>query len=393
MFAMVKEVLELLEKVLTRLEPERLGRAASLQMCECFVKIEKLGAAGKALCALQAADSQAWWDTGRRSPAHWVAALSGTTVGRAVAVLDTAERIQKLPQAEAAYRKGKLSEIQAEELAFAGELAPDAEQELLWAAERQALEEFRRQCARVRAAARSEDERQRYLHRHRRLEHWIDPEGAFRLAGRFTPESGAVILAALEPFRTKVAIRGKNQDKACAYLADALVAMAEHSRKVPSDALRPGPGAVVHVRVDYSALERGQVLPGELCEVPGVGPIPVAAARSFAADAFLKAVVMDGEDIKAVAHLGRTIPERVRTALIERDPICVVPGCSQDEDLEIDHVVPVYRGGRSTVYNLARLCRWHHYQKSHFGYRYRGGPGTWTWIPPDIPTDPPGDPP
>jgi hypothetical protein len=98
-------------------------------MCECFAKIEKLGAAGKALCALRAADSQAWWDTGRRSPAHWVAAVSGTTVGRAVAALDTAERIQKLPQAEAAYRKGKLSEIQAEELAFAGELAPDAEQE------------------------------------------------------------------------------------------------------------------------------------------------------------------------------------------------------------------------------------------------------------------------
>jgi hypothetical protein len=60
-----------------------------------------------------------------------VAAVGGTTVGRAVAVLDTAERIPKLPEAEAAYRKGKLSEIQAEEITFARELAPDAEQLLL----------------------------------------------------------------------------------------------------------------------------------------------------------------------------------------------------------------------------------------------------------------------
>jgi hypothetical protein len=97
-----------------------------------------------------------------------------------------------------------------------------------------------------------------------------------------------VILAALEPFRAKAALRQKNQDKPCAYLADALVAMAEHSQKVPEDALRPGPGAVVHVRVDHAALKRGHVVAGELCEVPGVGPIPVAAARSFAADAFLR---------------------------------------------------------------------------------------------------------
>ena len=47
----------------------------------------------------------------------------------------------------------------------------------------------------------------------------------------------------------------------------------------------------------------------------------------------------------------------------------------------------------ATLDNLARLCRWHHYQKSHLGYRYRGGPGTWTWIPPDQPTDPPHLPP
>jgi hypothetical protein len=385
MFVVVKQAMKLLEGAVGQLDPERLGKAASLQLFECFSKIEKLAAAGKALCGLRAADSQAWLYTGRRSPAHYVAAVAGTTVGRACAVLDTAERIQKLPGAEAAYRRDKLSEIQAEEIAFAAELAPDAEQELLWAAERQALAEFRRECARVRAAARSESQRHDYLYRRRRLEHWIDPEGAFRLAGRFTPESGAVILAALEPFRQKASLRGKNRECHSAYLADALLAMAEHSRRVPEDALRPGPGAVVHVRVDYTALQRGQVAPGELCEAAGVGPIPVAAAQGFAADAFLNAVVLEGKEIKAVCHLGRSIPERLRTALIERDPVCVVPGCGEDKDLEIDHLVPVHRRGPTSLHNLARLCHFHHYQKTYHGYVLRRVPGGWAFHPPNGP--------
>jgi hypothetical protein len=347
-----------------------------------------VGAAGKALCGLRVADTQAWYRIGGRSPAHCIAKVAGTTVGRACSVLQTAELLPKLPATEAAYRAGKLSEPQVEEIVASAALDHAAEWGLLTAAETEELEELRRQCARVRAAARSEPQRVEYLHRHRQLSHWIDYEGAFRLAGRFTPESGAVILAALEPFRTKASIRGKNKDKPCAYLADALVAMAEHSRKVPEDALRPGPGAVVHVRVDYSALQRGQVLPGERCEVPGVGPIPVAAARGFAADAFLKAVVVKGQEVKAVAHLGRSVPERLRTALIERDPVCVVPGCSEDKDLEIDHVVPVYRGGRSTLYNLARLCRWHHYQKTFHGYVLRRVTGGWAFHPPNGPPPP-----
>ena len=33
--------------------------------------------------------------------------------------------------------------------------------------------------------------------------------------------------------------------------------------------------------------------------------------------------------------------------------------------------------------DLARLCRWHHHLKSHLGFTYRGGPGTWQWIPPE----------
>jgi len=109
---MVRRVLDLLEKTVKSLEPSRLGRQSSLQMMECFVKIEKLGAAGKALCARQVCETGAWFDTGERSPAHLVAYLSGTTVGKACGVLESAERLAKLPATEAAWRAGKLSEAQ-----------------------------------------------------------------------------------------------------------------------------------------------------------------------------------------------------------------------------------------------------------------------------------------
>jgi 5-methylcytosine-specific restriction endonuclease McrA len=60
--------------------------------------------------------------------------------------------------------------------------------------------------------------------------------------------------------------------------------------------------------------------------------------------------------VTSVAHVGRTIAARVRTALEARDPMCVVPGCDIRLGLEIDHIVPFAGGGLSMLANLARLC-------------------------------------
>ncbi|MDP8957307.1 MAG: HNH endonuclease [Actinomycetota bacterium] len=60
----------------------------------------------------------------------------------------------------------------------------------------------------------------------------------------------------------------------------------------------------------------------------------------------LKVLLTDGCDIKAVAHAGRTIPAKLRTALEARDPTCIVPGCDAREDLEIDHLIPLAEAAR-----------------------------------------------
>jgi hypothetical protein len=145
---------------------------------------------------------------------------------------------------------------------------------------------------------------------------------------------------------------------------------------------------MVHVRVDHGALVRGRLEPGEVCEIPGIGPIPVEVARGLAADSILSVLVTDGVDVTAVSRADRTIPAAVRRALIERDQVCVVPGCEVRDALENDHVHEFGRGGPTALDNLARLCHWHHYLKTHQRYRLERVGDGWGWTPPDPPRDP-----
>ena len=94
----------------------------------------------------------------------------------------------------------------------------------------------------------------------------------------------------------------------------------------------------------------------------------------------MKLLEMDGVDVQRVAHAGRTIPAALRTALEARDVTCAVPGCNKRRDLEIDHLLPIADGGTTSLENLVRLCRWHHAQKTHHGWRLEGPPGDRQWV-------------
>ena len=270
--------------------------------------------------------------------------------------------------------------------------------ESLELAELESFVELQQAAARVRAAATDDDERQRRAHRRRHFRHWVDVEGAFRFSGSLTAEAGAVLMAAIEPHRQALSRQAAESDKGrrrrrdcdAAVAADALVEMARGaSGSAPADPLRPTPAAVIHVRVDHAALERGHTKKGEVCEVPGVGPVTVAWVQRLLPDAVVAALLVEDGEVLRVAHLGRFIPAKVRTALVERDRACVVPGCSVDSDLEIDHIKPVAAGGRSELANLCRLCRFHHYLKTHHGWRISRGGKRWLW---EGPHGPPPDP-
>jgi len=342
--------------------------------------------ASKALAARQVSRSGAWRLQGDRSPAHWMARRTGCSVGQAVGVLETAKRLTELPQTDQAARAGRLSEMQTSHIASAAAAAPSAETELLSAAQTEGLAGLKQRCAQVKAAATpNEAARHEAIHNSRYLRHWSALDGAFCLEGRLTPEAGAVLLVALEPYKERIFRRARKagrRDRYEAYAADALVEMGEHVRNCTGKPGRSAPSAMIHVRVDHAALMRGFTEAGERCEIPGVGPISVASARALTNDAFLAAVLTEGADIRGVAHLGRTINARLRTALEVRDQTCVVPGCDVREHLQIDHTLGVVDGGPTCLSNLSRLCSWHHYLKTHHRYRLAGEPGAWSWTPP-----------
>ena len=119
-----------------------------------------------------------------------------------------------------------------------------------------------------------------------------------------------------------------------------------------------------------------------MCEIPGVGPVPVSTARALLPEAFVKVIVSDGVDVLSVTHVGRGIPSHVRSAIEERDPTCVVPGCDVAVGLEIDHWQTDFgKGGPTALANLARLCHPHHFMKTYRGFALGGGPGKWEWGP------------
>jgi hypothetical protein len=275
-------------------------------------------------------------------------------------------------------------------------------------------------CLRAKAKARSgEDTAAHYerIRKSRYLRHYTDGDGALRVEGLFTPDAGAKLIAALKPTRTAIFDEARAhgvRERPEAYEADALVALLTGERpRMPrgggagqadtgrastgrASSGRAGtdqadsdptdsdptdsdptdsdpansdptttecrsagfpPPASVHLRVDLAALRRGHLDDGECCEIPGVGPVPLATARSVLGDAIVHLVITKGSDIATVSNLGRTIRAPLRTALIERDQTCVIPGCDVRDGLEIDHrVIPVVENGETALWNLARLC-------------------------------------
>jgi hypothetical protein len=139
------------------------------------------------------------------------------------------------------------------------------------------------------------------------------------------------------------------------------------------------PDTKVIVLIDYEALRRGHAEAEEVCEIAGVGPIPVATATSMMADACGAAVVTNGVDVFSVAHLGRSVSAHQRSALEARGYRCEVPGCGATRALEIDHLDDWRHSFQTHLARLAWLCRAHHLDKTHRGWRLEGPVGDRRW--------------
>jgi Domain of unknown function (DUF222)/HNH endonuclease len=371
------QVLGQLEQISQELIPRAFEGRRAASLFNDAARAERLCAAIKSRLARRVEETKVWREGGHRSAAHWVADATGATVGAAARTLETARALEQLPETDAAFRSGHLSDVQAAEITSTAVSDPSAEAELLEAAGATSVKGLRDRCREVRAGAEADDQAwARRLHANRRAHEWTDPDGAYRIEARLAPDAGARFSSAWKAHTDRVfgdARRAGRREPHAAYAADALVALASEGPCKPVE---------VRVTVDSAALSRGHAYRGERCEVERVGPLPVTTARAMLDDASVAVLVRDGDDITAVSSPKRPIPTKLRRAVEARYPTCGVEACANDEFLEIDHVIPLADHGCTELDNLWRLCSHHHRLKTYGGWRVNGTNGARDLVPP-----------
>jgi len=397
MFDRLNQLTTELQTFISSLQVDCVDAAGARGLVEIAERVRRAGDSLRTIAVGQVERTNAWKGEGAKSISEWLSIETDCAHYEAQSVVLLANQLQHLPVTTAALLSGDLSGTQAVEVARGAIVAPNTERQLLNLSKHATVRDLRDATSRVVAAATDEAERHRQVHKSRFFKSWTNSDGSFNVKGRMTVANGALVMAALKPIQDeifKAARKSGEHERPEAYAADALMVLCEKATTTQSSESGKKttlPNAVINIRVDLDALKRGHTEHGEVCEIAGVGPIPVATATEYLGDAFLKLLIIDGTDIKTIAHLGRAIPAKLRTGLEERDRVCQVPTCDATLGLEIDHIKPFAEGGPTTFENLVMLCRRHHLQKTHDGFRLErivrgdGERSAWAWrAPPDL---------
>jgi hypothetical protein len=160
-------------------------------------------------------------------------------------------------------------------------------------------------------------------------------------------------------------------------------------RRAASDSPHPlptrlpgGNNVKVIVVIDHTALLRGHTVAGETCEIAGLGPISVEAARQILRDdPFLAVVVRRGRDVVNVAHHGRGLNAHQRTAIEANGLRCANIACNRTVAIQIDHRHPYGADPITQLHNQDPLCPDCHRKKTHHGWHLEPGVGRRRLVP------------
>ncbi|MGH9252873.1 MAG: hypothetical protein ACRD0W_25670, partial [Acidimicrobiales bacterium] len=132
---------------------------------------------------------------------------------------------------------------------------------------------------------------------------------------------------------------------------------------------------------------RGRVDGQELCEIAGVGPVPVSVARDLLGEAIVKLVITNGVDVANVTHLGRGPTTAQKIALMWTNPTCIAESCHRRR-IEYDHRKPWAQTRHTRLDELDPLCDYHHDLKTRLGWALVPGTGKRAFVPLDDPRHP-----
>jgi hypothetical protein len=379
-----EEIEHALRERVTRCDPDTYSGADAARLTEVGAAITKLGETITVLFAKRAADTGAW---ARRSsavsPEQWLSTVSGTSEHAAREKLNTADRLDAAPVTAEKLRAGELSLAQATQVTAAVAADPESEPKMLRATKR-GFRELRDTKERVITAASDEDRLRQVARDERHLAGWAR---GLAIHGSFSGPTQDVhdLFEAIEPLARQAfdaARQTGDHQPLAAYRFDALIALARGA--APTTTRRAEP--VVRARVGLQRLLGDPVTdPTEdVCDIPGVGPVPVAHAREVLSHGLLELVITNGVDVQTVVSTTRYVPKALRIALEERDGgTCKVRDCGHTRAIHRHHTQE-FADHQTTSYEvLGDVCPDHHHLIHHAGYQIIDNhDGTWTLRPP-----------
>ena len=292
------------------------------------------------------------WGTagGIRSVEHWVTWQCGVSHRRAVDLVRMARRRDELPEVSKLFRSGQLSE---DSMATIARRAP-AERDEEIAAFAPALLHAQLRTL-LRSLPKPDDGTPEPPPSS--VEFGVDGE-RWILRANLAPDEGALVEKALTSARSQV-FREHHPDAEQEYRGgsevtwvDGLLRSAELSlHAVTGDGRRPADRYQVVLHVDPTD-RRANLHLGEV--------VPDSIRRYLSCDADVRAMIENNEILAAISSRLRTVDDRMRLFIENRDGGCRVPGCEQKRWLHVHHIVHWEDGGRTESRNLCALCPMHH---------------------------------
>jgi hypothetical protein len=344
------QVCDLLEKANAGLQPELLAGPAAQRLLSCYARARRLADFGIACLSRKVDDPYA------------VARVTGTSLGAAKAVVATGKVLASSEELAAALQQAAVSLEQAGEIAAAEASCPGAAKDLVRVAQKEAFHVLKDKARMTKLEAERHRDLAARQHAARYGRSHTDELGMVHIHLALEPYVGTPIVARAEAEAHRLARKSDlgsengSREPFERHLADAYALLLSGSGK--GRARRPE----LVVLVSHKVAKRGwrNVKKGELCKIPGVGPVSPQVAKEIAGDAFLSGVFFDGKDLRNFARWTRNIPVEVLVALELGEPpdfdgvSCV--DCGNRFRSEFDHVVPRFARGPTSQPNLKPRC-------------------------------------
>jgi len=319
------------------------------------------------------------WGTECLGAVSWMAAKTGMVRHAAARVVRTARFLRRHGQTAKALDAGDVTVPHVELLAVAArrrdDLYDEYETTLLDAAATVEVQDFRAVTERWALVADDELSRRDAAFAFDRRGITLSPTiGGSVASGFFDPEAAATIGTTLDEMQP---IEGASDTRTRAQRwADALVLLCERARGGELPESRPIAGVEAAVSHDLIAGHPVSDLDGLQCEIEGFGPIPRVTAERLLCDCALGRVVMRSRSqILDLGRRTRTVPARLRRAIVLRDRHCQFPGCRAPAAwCDAHHLLHWIRGGETSLDNCLLLCRRHHVAVHEGGWKFARGP-------------------